>query len=318
MRLRNIDLFKGTLILLVILGHMIPEAIDDSLWRTIIYSFHMPLFIGISGFLFNADKMVKFNFLQLISKYRFRVILPWGIAVVGYFIYNALATQNFSGFELVKAVVYPFYHLWFIPAFLSWVVITWLFKKTGIQHSVMLAIAFVISVVSLTLSFYPELYQEYRIINAGIKLVLHTFRPYFLFFFVLGFVLKHKELNRPGWLACLLPLLGLCVAGYLFYNPVKELSIFNFYFLNIVLLILAVQVASNGMIREVISMEWIGIHSLAIYLWHVLPIFIAKYAVGIDNLWLYYGTAICLEIVFIIAYKYLLRYPFLRKYVFGM
>jgi len=68
MRLRNIDLFKGTLILLVILGHMIPEAIDDSLWRTIIYSFHMPLFIGISGFLFNADKMVKFNFLQLISK----------------------------------------------------------------------------------------------------------------------------------------------------------------------------------------------------------------------------------------------------------
>lgn len=318
MRLRNIDLFKGVLILLVILGHVIPESIDDSFWRTIIYSFHMPLFIGISGFLFNADKMTKFNLFQLINKYRFRVILPWGIAVIGYFIFTSLASQSFSGFELIKAVVYPFYHLWFIPAFLSWVVVTWFLKKAGISPIFMLAIAFVISVTSLSLSYYPELYQEYRIINAGIKLVLHTFRPYFLFFFVLGFVLKHKELNRPGWLAYLLPLLGLCMAGYLFYNPVKVLSILNFYFLNIVLLILAVKIAYNGMIREVQSIEWVGIHSLAIYLWHVLPIFIAKYAVGIDNLWLYYGTAICLEIVFIIAYKSLLRYPFLRKYVFGM
>ena len=136
--------------------------------------------------------------------------------------------------------------------------------------------------------------------------------------FVLGFILKHMQLKRPGWLAYLLPLLGLCMAGYLFYNPVKVLSFFNFYFLNIVLLILPIRIASDSMIREVQSMEWRGVHSLAIYLWYVLPIFIAKCAVGIDNLWLYYGTAICLEIVFIILYKYLLRYPFMRKYVFGI
>lgn len=318
MRLRNIDLFKGVLILLVIWGHMIPEAIDESFWRTIIYSFHMPLFIGISGFLFNADKMIKLNLIQLIKKYRFRVIIPWGIAVIGYFIFNALATQNFSGFELVKAVVYPFYHLWFIPAFLSWVAVTWFLKKAGISHIFMLAIAFVISVTSLSLSYYPELYQEYRIINAGIKLVLHTFRPYFLFFFVLGSVLKHLELKRPRRMEYILPLLGLFLAGYLFYNPMKVLSIFNFYFLNIILLTLVVKMAANSMIRDVQSMEWVGVHSLAIYLWHVLPIFIGKFAVGTENLWLYYGTTICLEVVFILSYNYLLRYSFLRKYVFGM
>src|SRR5690606_24502090 len=115
MRLKNIDLFKGLLIVLVILGHILPKDISESFGRTIIYSFHMPLFIGISGFLFNADKLIKIGFVDLITKYRYRVILPWLIAVIFYFAMMSIYSGSINVVELLKAFTYPFYHLWFIP-----------------------------------------------------------------------------------------------------------------------------------------------------------------------------------------------------------
>ena len=63
----NIDLSKGILIILVVLGHSIQYAIgsewltsqkfyDDIIFRAI-YSYHMPLFMMISGYLFyNSNK----------------------------------------------------------------------------------------------------------------------------------------------------------------------------------------------------------------------------------------------------------------------
>ena len=51
----SIDFFKGTLIISVFLGHLIIGNINDTFVRYFIYSFHMPLFIGISGYLFNYD-----------------------------------------------------------------------------------------------------------------------------------------------------------------------------------------------------------------------------------------------------------------------
>ena len=53
------DAIRGTAALLVVLGHIIYvfwDKPDSRMLVTIIYSFHMPLFIIISGFLFRADK----------------------------------------------------------------------------------------------------------------------------------------------------------------------------------------------------------------------------------------------------------------------
>ncbi len=57
-RIQWIDAVKGLLILSVILGHAIQETLkvrgigfEDNLWRNIIYSFHMPAFMAISGYL---------------------------------------------------------------------------------------------------------------------------------------------------------------------------------------------------------------------------------------------------------------------------
>ena len=55
-RVDEIDIAKGLGILLVIVGHLLPE---DSWMRQIIYSFHMPLFMFISGGLFYYTKIRK-------------------------------------------------------------------------------------------------------------------------------------------------------------------------------------------------------------------------------------------------------------------
>lgn len=57
-RIEWVDAYKGLLILSVILGHAIQETLkvrgigfEDNIWRNLIYSFHMPAFMAMSGYL---------------------------------------------------------------------------------------------------------------------------------------------------------------------------------------------------------------------------------------------------------------------------
>ncbi|MGP3155807.1 acyltransferase family protein [Serratia marcescens] len=45
----SFDFLKGLLILLVIVGHLLPGSADVGL-RGAIYYFHMPLFLGVTGY----------------------------------------------------------------------------------------------------------------------------------------------------------------------------------------------------------------------------------------------------------------------------
>ncbi len=316
---KNIDLFKGLLILLVILGHVLQGSIEDKLWRTIIYSFHMPLFIGISGFLFNVKKMVTLNLIELIKKYLFRVILPWTIATIGYFLFMEIQDGNGKFIkDLIVSFILPFYHLWFIPSFLSWIVLTWILKKIGTGNKMLLSFSIIISLVTMLLNKYPETYQGFGILTRGIGVVLHTFRPYFYFFFVLGLVFRGLELKKPNLLEYAFPALCFGLVLFLFYYPNKELSFFNFFLFNSLLLYLVLKVSINNMVSSNKIIEWIGLNSLGIYLWHVIPILICKSKIGTENLALFYPVVIFSTLVFIAAYYYLLKINFIRKYVFGM
>ncbi len=320
MRLKNIDLFKGILIILVIIGHVLIGTMNESILRTIIYSFHMPLFIGISGFLFNVDKIVSFSLSTLLNKYLFRVIIPWSIAILFYFsisLFQKSSVNILTG--LFKAFVYPYYHLWFIPAFLSWIVLTWLLIKIGIEEKFLLFAGLLISIITRLLLLYPEVYQNLGNFKLVIDLTLHTFRPYFYFFFVFGLIYKRLGLKkRPNLFDVILPLICLTGVIYLFYNPNKMFSLINFFIFNTFLLSLVLKVSVHSMIKSNKVVEWFGINSLAIYLWHVLPILISKLIIGNKDVTLFYITTFSLEIVFIIIYWYLLRYDFLKKYVFGL
>ena len=57
-RLLNFDIAKAICIILVVIGHYSPDGSPDwykAIWSWI-YSFHMPLFMFASGYIYNAFK----------------------------------------------------------------------------------------------------------------------------------------------------------------------------------------------------------------------------------------------------------------------
>nr|WP_321236043.1 acyltransferase family protein [uncultured Psychroserpens sp.] len=318
MRLRNIDLFKGLLIALVILGHILQGKVNDSIWKTIIYSFHMPLFIAISGFLFNINRFIKVKYLGLLKKYQFRLILPWTLAVIIYFLLSVFKNENFNILELLKCFTTPVYHLWFIPGLLSWMILTLCLKRFKISNTSLLIIASIISIISFFLVYYPETYQGLGVISTFIASILYTFRPYFYFFFVLGLVYKNLDLNKPKTIDYVLPVVFFILVIIIFYAPSKLLKIINSLLFNTFLINLILKVASNNLLGSFKKIEWIGLNSLGIYLWHFIPILICKHYIGTENLVYFYAATILSVFGFIIIYKHLLKIHFLKKYFFGM
>ncbi len=79
MRIDSIDIAKGFAIVLVVMGHVLymdlygsDNAGQSSLFQ-IIYTFHMPLFVFLSGVVFNTN--IKLNELPSKLYYKFRLII---------------------------------------------------------------------------------------------------------------------------------------------------------------------------------------------------------------------------------------------------
>lgn len=93
-RLEYVDSVKGFAILLVVMGHVIAwffESYKDALplqpspmqlWH-VIYSFHMPLFMFVSGFLFGLSHFATFKeYVVKMWKKALMLIVPWFAAGV--------------------------------------------------------------------------------------------------------------------------------------------------------------------------------------------------------------------------------------------
>lgn len=318
-RLKNIDLFKGNLVILVIVGHVIQGGIDSNFSRYLIYSFHMPVFVGISGVLFNIKYINEINVQQLIKKYAFRLLLPWSLAVVFYYFFTLYQfSETFSVSSFIRAFVFPYYHLWFIPAFLSWVFMTWGLKKLKLSNNKILAISALLSLVCTVLLKYPELISPTFNTPDILKAIIRSYGPQFYFFFVLGIYLKNKTLDQINLLNYIFPTIGLVITIYLYYYPNSSISFINFFLFNGFIINLILKIATKNLIRSNPFMEWLGVHSLAIYLWHVLPIGLCHIVFGTDNLNVFYIIVALFQVSLMISYLYLVKVDFLRKYVFGL
>ncbi len=105
MRLAWIDALKGFGILLVVFAHyMLPQALD-----TYIFSFHMPLFFFVSGFLFNFAKYSgsAANFIK--GRFRSLIIPYFAFAVITllfYFLLDELYTPEVVSFKIFGADIF--------------------------------------------------------------------------------------------------------------------------------------------------------------------------------------------------------------------
>lgn len=85
MRLDYLDIAKGLAIVLVVLGHSIPDAsaatgISSPILADVfkaIYSFHMPLFFFVSGFLVVREKLLAHPKLDFFKKRFLRLMVPY-------------------------------------------------------------------------------------------------------------------------------------------------------------------------------------------------------------------------------------------------
>lgn len=199
-----LDIAKGLAIILVVVGHVIQgssEKFDDLLWFRVIYSFHMPLFIFLSGAVAaiafesdsiqdgirNALKRAKTK----ISKAVVRLLLPF----LAWCVINQLIYHHSDSIisALILAFRRPDTALWFLLAIFYCIVLTSLFeilfsvihlafKKIGLKKLIKLFCDGRIQIILMILIWWAI--REHTPRGAGFSLI----RPYFIYYLLgIGF-----------------------------------------------------------------------------------------------------------------------------------
>lgn len=175
-----IDSSKGILILLVIAGHVLCGSLQDNILCFVIYSFHMPLFLFISGYLIDLRKLQSYSWEGLLSHYYHRILKLWCFA---WLIYTAYAIHDTLGWkQLVENVVYPFYHLWYVPSLMCMMCLVYIllqYIRTQRRTFAILGIASLATLLGGCFFRYPDLK-----------------RLTYLIYFVLGLYLRNCPIRR--------------------------------------------------------------------------------------------------------------------------
>jgi fucose 4-O-acetylase-like acetyltransferase len=322
MKIRNFDLIKGGLIILVIIGHVLQGSLSNNLGRYFIYSFHMPVFIGISGYLINADKLKMLPSWEIFKKYCFRVIIPWSLAVFAYlFFFNCAFSSEISmkvvvG-KLIRSFISPYFHLWYIPAFVSWIFLTVVFLKLRISLRSIFLISLVISIFFYLLN-YNILSFNGVLMRRLTEVSLHTYKPYFFMFFVFGMCIRNIKIKLNIWLNLIIVLILAAIQLTFFYFPLPFAEMISTMLLNFCLLHLLIALAFADTLPHSQILEWLGINSLAIYLWHIVPVLILKLTLGTENIILFYSACLIAEAALIIVIYYLTKIRSVNRFVFGV
>lgn len=141
-RNNGIDLVRGLLVVLVILGHFseITQRANFLTWFGL--GFRMPLFIGLTGFLFNLDHARSLSTTGLFRKYYARLILPWSLACI----VHLTLVGAMSWAAPFYAIVRPPYHLWFVPVMMAFIFAA---RASRLDRTTMLAIAIPASIAAM-------------------------------------------------------------------------------------------------------------------------------------------------------------------------
>ena len=128
----TVDIAKGIGIIFVVIGHLNHFFSYEGLAMTIIYSFHMPLFIFLSGYVFNFHPEVS------MKKYCYRrfgqIIKPYFVFAVITFFYDCarngvLEPSGIRGIFIGNGIDNHLYFdiaLWFLPMLFFCNVIFWI------------------------------------------------------------------------------------------------------------------------------------------------------------------------------------------------
>jgi fucose 4-O-acetylase-like acetyltransferase len=216
-RINFLDFIKGIAIICVIIGHGEQETSLQNLF-IFIFSFHMPIFFIISGFLFADGNSIKLSFGEIAYK-RFRsLILPYLITglicfLVEIFIYLYNSTdysytfllyggKNFlqslcygAGKEviLLDTVFMTVGNAWFLPSLFSAIIIFYFFLKLFEKYSIVIQ-----SIIIILLTYAGSMIGQYIYLPWSIDISLVS--QIFVFSGYLMRKYKIFEKKTPIWL----------------------------------------------------------------------------------------------------------------------
>lgn len=285
----KIDLLKGFLIIFVILGHAIPGNVNTVISRYLIYSFHMPMFFGISGYLFNTDKTFK------PTKYIKRIIIPYVIAALVFFVLNFDFNAGVNAVGLIKELIFGFswYHLWYV---ISYLVIVFLFTAVKKVPMWIKLIAFLAVFLAVKINFD----QLSNSSNTIVKLFFNAVKPYNFLFFAIGNALRDFEIKKP--LVKALSVAALILVGIRVYDFYCMENIyfetFEFLLLNVVLLFLMAAFVKSDVKIRIKPFEDIGKDSLFFYLYHMVFIIVLRRFAGDNAVLMSVGALACTAVMY--------------------
>ena len=319
MRNQAFDSVRGCLIISVIAGHIVLGSIHSQLLRYLIYAVHMPLFIALTGYLINVNKLREAGVKQTATYYCLRLLLPFLPAFIFFtaiLMTHAAIEGRLSISLLLGYLSKPYYHLWFIPTLLLWVAALLVILKVRVPLLIVCLLFAPVSLAwaGLDMSFVPAVLLSKKVF-------------FYAYFFFLGMVCRTylnswqhtvKRLRIP-----LIVLAVICAVFYIFYcgQPATPVSALAWFILNTLLVFLTLHwilVRSDAEQPKLLTL--MGRHSLPIYLWHVLPMFLLK---GLDvhqtQATLYYLVSIvfCIVLIFLVA-KFEKRSSLLDRWVYGI
>ena len=197
------DSLKGALIILVVLGHSIqevlgPECFNNHIWN-LIYSFHMPAFMAISGYLNYRTTGIR-NRISLLNRRFQQLMIPFFL----WALIRILINPPYSAKAFVDVILYldgAFWFLW-VLFFISLLFYfgDWLAEKLNIKQEWIIG-ALCILLASL-------------MVIADIRILGFQYISYYFLFYSIGFYL-HKYsgvLTSKDWLLFVLFALWLLMA----------------------------------------------------------------------------------------------------------
>jgi acyltransferase len=181
-----------------------------------------------------------------------------------------------------------------------------------------LAVALVLSIVGYLQFLSSEIAPNMHLTKFGY--VFKVFRPQFYLFFCIGIAVRMYagvlKFSRIALVAGVLIGFGFYLSC--FFYPNLYISTISFFVLNICLAIFILQIAEANNLKKVKSLEWLGVNSLPVYLWHVVPLLIVQETIVYkNNEPVFYLASIAGLCIIIIIIKLLTKVPVINKYVFG-
>ncbi len=210
-RIAWIDLARGIGILLILLGHL-PGLGKLGTW---IFSFHVPLFFFLSGYLFKND----LSFLPFLKKKAKALLLPYAVLSLGVIAYKMLLQlyqKNFTVSKLLRLFLDFIIQrrsgtVWFLTC-LFLVEILFYFASKYLKKYVLLAVVILAPVAGVIYIHFGGPALPWNL-DASIMAIPFFYIGYLLKKYPQGlqYVFASKWKTALALLACLIVNLGLCI-----------------------------------------------------------------------------------------------------------